>query len=136
MGVTITGHLTDELSAELQHEQGAKIDTTAPKDNGGTGGFFSPTDMLAASLGACGIITMSLYAQRHGISVEKMEFKLQKEMSSTPPRRVAKITVEYVIKTTCNDEVFKKLMASAKACPVRNSLSPDVHLEETFQRIL
>lgn len=134
MGVKMTGHLTSNFSAELQHEQGAKINTTAPKDNGGTGEFFSPTDIFAASLGACGVITMSLYAARHQVSVEKIDFELTKEMASTPPRRLAKINVTYFIKTSCSDEVFKKLTASAKACPVRNSLSPDVHIEEAFLR--
>ena len=52
MAVRINGSLTDGLTGEHEHgPSGDKLRTTAPKDNGGTGAHFSPTDLLATSLG-------------------------------------------------------------------------------------
>jgi len=53
MAVTIAGHYLGGLKTELVHEpSGARLITAAPVDNQGDGSSFSPTDMVAASLGA------------------------------------------------------------------------------------
>ena len=135
MSVKYSGVLKNYISTELTHESNAIVKTTAPKDNGGDGSLFSPTDLFSVSLGACGATTMGLYAKNHGIELEAVTFTAEKEMSPKPPRRVQKITVHYSIKSNCDDEQFKKLIASAKACPVRNSLSADVTVVESFTRL-
>ena len=54
MAVEITGRYVGNLKVELTHEpSGAVLTTAAPKDNQGDGSSFSPTDLLATSLGAC-----------------------------------------------------------------------------------
>lgn len=134
MSVKLTGKLIAPFSTELKHESGALIQTTAPKDNGGEGNLFSPTDLFAASLASCALTVIALYAKKNNIPIALAEFVLEKEMNSTP-RRVKKISVVYSIQTTADDATFKKLEAAAKTCPVRASMHPDIEIFEQFERI-
>jgi putative redox protein len=135
MSVSMTGRLTSPTSTELNHgPSGALLETTAPKDNGGDGSRFSPTDLCAASLAACAATTLSLCATRSGIPLTGVTFEIEKHMTAEPPRRIAKLVAHYTIDSPCSDEDYGKLVNAAKTCPVRRSLHPDVAVEETFTR--
>jgi uncharacterized OsmC-like protein len=133
MGVRISGTLTG-TAMELRHDDsGAVLRTVPPKDNGGDGSSFSPTDLAATSLGACACTTMALWAQRHGVPLERITFELEKLMSADP-RRLGRLVLTYRITSTCSDEDFERLVKMGKTCPVRLSLSPDVDVDETYLR--
>ena len=133
MGVKISGTLTG-TAMELRHEDsGAVIRTVPPKDNGGDGTSFSPTDLAATALGSCASTTMALWAQRNGVPVERIDFDLEKVMNASP-RRLGKLVVRYRIATPCGDEDFERLVRIGRTCPVRLSLGPDVEVEETYER--
>ena len=135
MSVKITGKLVSPTSMELDHEPSHSIlKTTAPRDNGGDGSSFSPTDVCAASLGACASTTMSLFATRNGIPLEGVTFEVEKHMTAEPPRRIAKLVARYRIASRCGEEDFARLVNAGKTCPVRKSLHPDVAVEETYER--
>lgn len=135
MIVRITGITTGTTTTRLTHEDsGATIDTMAPKDNGGEGRLFSPTDLCAASLGCCGTTIMSMYAHNTGIPLRSIAFTIEKEMSANP-RRIGRLRVNYDIETDCSDHDFQKLINAGKTCPLRHSLHPDIVLEETYARI-
>lgn len=135
MSVLITGKLVSPTAIELDHDPShARLLTQAPRDNGGDGSSFSPTDLCAASLAACEVTTLSLYATRAGIPLTGVTFSVEKHMSAEPPRRIAKLVTHYTIDSPCSDEDYRKLVRAAKACPVRRSLHPDVVIEETFTR--
>ena len=135
MSVSITGKLTSSTSTELRHGlSGALLETTAPKDNGGEGSRFSPTDLCAASLAACAATTLSLYATRSGIPLTGVTFEIEKHMTAEPPRRISRLVARYTIDSPCSDEDYRKLVNAAKTCPVKRSLHPDVAVEETFSR--
>ena len=58
-----------ELRTESVHTlSGNKLTTDAPPDNQGKGEFFSPTDLLATSLGACMLTIMGISAQTYGFN--------------------------------------------------------------------
>jgi putative redox protein len=133
MGVRISGTLTG-TSMELRHEDsGAVIRTVPPKDNGGDGSSFSPTDLAAAAHGSCASTTMALYAKRNGIPLDKITFELEKVMHPSP-RRLGKLLVTYRIHSPCDDAAFERLVRIGQTCPVRLSLGPDVEVEETYLR--
>ncbi|HEX7615303.1 MAG TPA: OsmC family protein [Thermoanaerobaculia bacterium] len=135
MSVSITGRLSSPTGTELRHgPSGALLETTAPKDNGGDGSRFSPTDLCAASLAACAATTLSLYATRNGIPVTSVTFEIEKHMTPELPRRIAKLVARYRIASPCGDPDFQKLVAAGKTCPVRRSLHPDVVVEEVWER--
>jgi len=135
MSVHISGRLTSPTATELVHgPSGAVIGTVAPKDNGGDGSRFSPTDLCTASLAACVCTTMSLVATRSGIPLDGVEFTIEKHMTAEPPRRIAKVVARYRIRSTCGEEEFGKLVNAGKTCPVRRSLHPDVVVDEVYER--
>jgi len=134
MSVRITGHLLSPTTTSLTHESSSTISTMAPKDNGGDGSTFSPTDLCAASFGSCAATTIGLYANRSGIPLERIDFSVEKHMTSEPPRRIARLVARFRIHTPCGEDDFRKLVNAGKTCPIRRSLHPDVAVEESYER--
>ncbi len=133
MAVTMRGRTTGPTSLEIEHESGMKFSVTAPKDNGGDGSSFSPTDLCAVSLGACGSLIMNMFAAAKGIPVESISFTLKKEMTAAP-RRIERITVSFFIHGAVSDLDLKKIEAAGRTCPVRLTLGDQVEIVETYQR--
>lgn len=135
MIVRITGTTTGKTTTSLVHEDsGSLLETMAPKDNGGEGLLFSPTDLCAASLASCGTTIMNMYAHNAGIAVAGITFAVQKEMSANP-RRIGRLAVSYEIATDCSEQDFRKIVSAGKTCPIRHSLHPDIVLEEEYVRV-
>ncbi len=121
------------LSTRCVHrESGAEILTDAPKDNHGRGLLFSPTDLLAASLGSCFLTVMGIAAQKLQLDLPGAKIHVEKEMSRDLPRRISKITMVFSCQATFPPEVTAKLEAAAKGCPVHYSLHPDLEHEIHF----
>lgn len=133
MGVAMRGRSTGATTVELVHESGTTIRTTAPKDNGGDGSSFSPTDLCAVSLGACGTTIMRMFAANKGIPLEGIEFEIVKEMSP-PPRKIARIVVAYKLRGAMSESEFARVVAAGKACPVRITLGEAVQIDESYER--
>ena len=118
-----------ELRTDCVHLQsGTHINTDAPTDNQGRGEAFSPTDLVANALGSCIITTMAIFARRDGIDLKGSELDVTKVMTSQPPRRIARIDIDLVLRAeVLPAEVTRtKLEAIAHACPVAISLHPDI----------
>ncbi|MEO6325739.1 MAG: OsmC family protein [Thermoanaerobaculia bacterium] len=134
MGVKMTGRLVGATGIELKHEDsGSVIRTSPPADNGGDGSSFSPTDLAAASLGACAATTLALYAQRNGIPLTGVSFEVEKLMHLNP-RRLGRVVMRMKIDSPCSDEDFARLAEAGKGCPVKRSLAPEVEIDETYER--
>lgn len=132
MAVEITGEYTGGLRMRLRHgPSAAELPTAAPVDNQGDGSSFSPTDLLAASLGACMVTTMAIVAQREGIPFEGARFSLAKHMRSDP-RRVDSVPVVIHVPGGLTEEQRGRLEHAARTCPVERSLHPDIRREVTF----
>ncbi|HSH67956.1 MAG TPA: OsmC family peroxiredoxin, partial [Bacteroidia bacterium] len=59
------------LRTEATHiRSGKTIITDAPVDNNGKGEAFSPTDLLATSLGCCMLTIMGIAANNHNINMD------------------------------------------------------------------
>jgi len=133
MGVRITGSYTGDLKMELRHDPSeVTLKTAAPRDNMGDGSSFSPTDLLAASLGSCMVSTMAIVAKRSGIPFERAEFELEKHMTPVPPRRVDAVPVTIRLPASLTPEQRSTLEEAARTCPVERSLSPDIRREIRF----
>lgn len=123
------------LRTEMVHLQsGTTIETDAPTDNKGKGERFSPTDLLAASLGSCIITTIAIKAEDMQLNFEDTKIEVQKVMSSDAPRRVVEVNAVLTFPENFNatEEQKEQLMRIAHACPVAKSLHPDVKQQLTF----
>lgn len=131
-GVFISGRYTGGKKTELRHEpSGTVIQTAAPTDNNGDGSSFSPTDLLAASLGACMLTVMSIYAERHSVGLEGMEFRVEKIMHPDP-RRIGELPLTIRMPAALTPEQREILERAAHTCPVHRSLSPEIKIEVNF----
>lgn len=118
---------TGELRTEATHIlSGNKLTTDAPPDNQGKGEFFSPTDLLATSLGSCMLTIMGISARTYGFDIDGTKVTVTKVMG-TNPRRVIEVIVELLFPHNNYTAKERKLLELAsKECPVANSLHPDL----------
>lgn len=121
-----------DLRVECFHESGAKVENDAPKDIGGKGEFFAPTDQIASGLAACMLMSMAMAAHKVGVDLKGITAEAEKEMTSVPHRRIGKITVRIRSGLSPNQQVREKLEKAALHCPVHQSLHPDVKIEVDF----
>ena len=83
-----------ELRTTAIHlKSGQQIITDAPTDNNGKGEAFSPTDLLATSLGCCMLTVMGIVAKRHNINMDGTKVEVLKVMADSP-RRVSEVHIE------------------------------------------
>ena len=110
------------------------LTTDAPVDNGGKGAAFSPTDLVATALGTCMATVMGLVAQRNELDIAGLQIQVIKEMTADPVRRIGSLKTRLVFPSgkplAATDRA--KLEAAAKACPVKQSLHPDVKTPVEF----
>lgn len=133
---TIETIYTDELRTEAQHlYSGTKIITDAPLDNQGKAESFSPTDLLAASLGSCMITVVGIAARTQGFEERLRGTKLEiTKIMKSDPRRVGEIQVVITFpeNSNLNDKERKIIEHTAKTCPVAQSLHPELIQSWTF----
>jgi len=133
MAVIMKGATVSDTTVKIIHQSGAEFLVCAPKDNGGDGSSFSPTDLCAVSLGACGSMIMKMFAAGKNIPVDSIDFEVTKEMSASP-RRIERLTVVYTIKGNISEQDFRKVEAAGRTCPVRVTLGDRVEIVERYEQ--
>lgn len=112
-------------------KSGNLFETDAPVDNNGRGERFSPTDLLATSLGTCMLTVMGIKAKRMGFDLNGTKVEVEKIMKSDP-RRVGGINLYYHIPDNLKaiDQNIKVLLRKiGETCPVMLSIHPDVEVK-------
>ena len=128
-----TKYISDLRTEAIHVRSGVKLTTDAPVDNQGKGEFFSPTGLLATSLGSCMLTIMGIAARTHGFNIDGADVSITKIMG-TDPRRVVEIVVELTFPHNNYSAKERKLLElSAKECPVANSLHPDLKQNIIFK---
>jgi uncharacterized OsmC-like protein len=109
------------------------IETDAPVDNQGKGERFSPTDLLATSLGCCMVTIMGIKARDMNIDLNGVTLEILKHMKSDP-RRVGGVDISFHFPSTLQlDEKQKTILQNAAlTCPVAKSLHPDIEQNVFF----
>jgi len=135
MAVEITIRYEGGLHCAATHGPSRQnLITDAPVDNGGKGEAFSPTDLVATALGTCMATVMGLVAERNHLDIKGLQIQVRKDMTADPVRRIGALTTRLVFprgnSLSASDRA--KLEAAAKACPVKQSLHPDVKVPVEF----
>jgi len=132
VAVEITGRYIGKLKTEMTHgPSGAVLRTAAPADNQGDGSSFSPTDLAAAALASCMVTTLAIVAERDGIDLSGVSFRVEKHMASDP-RRIASLPVEIHLPASLAPAARQKLERAASTCPVHRSLAPELEKAVRF----
>jgi uncharacterized OsmC-like protein len=115
------------LRTKITHlNSGSSFSTDAPLDNKGKGAFISPTDMLAAALGACMQTIIGIYCDERHIPFETCTIEVIKTMASGP-RRISALDVQVDFRgNDWKEQQIKGIIAAAEACPVAKSIHPDI----------
>jgi uncharacterized OsmC-like protein len=117
---TVCTHLRSQNSFE----------TDAPVDNNGKGERFSPTDLMATSLGTCMITVMGIKARTMGFDLNGIKIEVEKIMRADP-RRVGGINLFFHIPDNLRniDEKTKQILKhTGNTCPVQHSIHPDIEV--------
>jgi putative redox protein len=109
-----------------------ELATDAPVDNQGRGESFSPTDLVATALGGCMLTVMGIMARTLGLDITGATATVGKEMTTSAPRRIARLTVNIHVPHALSDENKLKLERAAHTCPVHKSLHPEIEVPIAF----
>ncbi len=132
-GVEMTAKAAPAFKVGLRHgPSGTRIATEAPRDNGGTGSSFSPTDLVGAALASCALSTMALVAGREGLTWGDARAEVEKRMTP-PPRRIGELVLVFHMPREVRPEHRARLEEIARTCPVARSLHPDVLVPMEFR---
>ena len=116
-----------QLRCQASHgPSGSVLETDAPTDNQGQGARFSPTDLVATALSTCILTIMGIVAERHGWPLQGCQARVEKMMSSEPPRRIAQLTVWITLPEGLEERQRRVLQRAAEQCPVKLSLEGSV----------
>lgn len=133
MAVSFTTTYLGDLRTRVVHgPSGTVIETDAPVDNHGKGERFSPSDLVASSLGSCMLTIMGIVAKRDGIRIEGTTAAVEKHMTAELPRRIAKIVVNFTMAAGIDPAQHAKLEKAAHTCPVALSLHPEIQQVVSF----
>lgn len=124
-------YLGDLRTSAIHLQSGTEILSDAPIDNNGKGEAFSPTDMLATSLGSCMMTIMAIKARDMNVNLEGSTVNVIKEMQ-TEPRRIGKIGIKMNMNANVSEKERLILERVAMNCPVHLSLNPAIEKEISF----
>ena len=131
-GVVMEASSQPRFICQVKHgPSGTQLQTEAPKDNGGTGMSFSPTDLVAAALASCALTTMQLYAARENLPWGESSATVEKRMTP-PPRRIGELVLEIRMPKGLSADQRTTLEEVGRNCPVARSLHPDVKFTHRF----
>lgn len=131
MATSIVRYLGELRTSCMHMQSGTEILTDAPTDNHGKGEAFSPTDLVATSLGSCMVSIMAIKSKDLDLELKGSTVEVTKIMQAEP-RKIARIEVILNMAVATSDKNKTILERSAMTCPVFLSLHPDIEKVITF----
>ena len=132
-----------DLKCDAKHLQsGEWIKTDAPLDHCGKGENFSPTDLLATSLGSCLLTIMAIKARSNGWELGNISLDIEKIMTKNKERKIKQLIIDIYIPEDLSNEKIDFIKNASKDCPVTRNLSDSLdlqikwHYKKTLQKWL
>ena len=114
----ITSRYGGQLRCHSEHgPSGSTLETDAP------------TDLVATALSTCMLTIMGIVADRQGWNLEGASARVEKTMTTNPPRRIAQLTVWVELPAGLEPQQRALLQRAAETCPVKLSLEGSVPME-------
>ena len=118
------------LNCVAEHLQsGNIIRTDAPQDHCGKGENFSPTDLLATSLGSCLLTIMAIKARSNGWELENITLDIEKIMTKNKERKIEQLIIDIYIPGDFPKEKINFIKKASKECPVTRNLSKSLNIQ-------
>ncbi len=126
----ITCSYLGDLKCEAKHLQSGNLITTdAPIDHCGKGENFSPTDLLATSLGSCLLTIMSIKARSNGWELKNIYLDIEKIMTKNKERKIAQLKIDIYIPDNLSKEKIDFIKNASEDCPVTRNLSESLDIK-------
>jgi putative redox protein len=135
MSVTIHIDYQGNLRCAATRSDNAQvIHTDIAQEGGGKGEYVSPTDLVAVAVGTCIMSVLGIVTQRGGANLDGLQIRVIKEMASPPIRRIDTLRVTIIMPPgqVVPRAERMRLERSVQACPVKQSLHPDVKVAIEF----
>lgn len=123
----ITGHRKEKYVAEITSQSHTIIADIA-KNFGGTDLGPDPHELFQASLAACTIITVQMYADRHGWKLESTDVKVNIDKEGSQSHLVREIA----FRGELTEEQITRLMEIANKCPIHKLMTSDISISTVF----
>ncbi|WP_032525665.1 OsmC family protein [Prochlorococcus marinus] len=118
------------LNCEAIHIQsGSLIRTDAPLDHYGNGESFSPTDLLATSLGTCLLTIMAIKAKSKGFDLDGIYLNIEKLMTQNSERKIKELIIDIFIPDNTPIGNINFLKKASEDCPVTRNLSEEIDIK-------
>jgi len=127
----IKGVWVEGQRIRLTHPAGDSITTDGPPEFGGGRGF-SPTDLIAAALGACSLSVAVIVGQRLGHEMAGTCMESTRKLTSGP-LRISEIQLVLHLSRAIPDGDRTKLQQATQHCPVHESLGAEIAVHFDFQ---
>ncbi len=123
-------HYLGDLNCEAIHLQsGTLVKTDAPLDHFGKGEYFSPTDLLATSLGTCLLTIMAIKAKSKGFNLEGIYLNIEKLMTKNNERKIKELIIDIFIPVSYSNGTIDFLKEASADCPVTRNLSKEIDIK-------
>ncbi len=94
---------------------------------------FGPESLVAAGLGSCMLISMSSYAERHGLDVSGSRVDVQAALGGKPEMRITGLKVTVHVPKSFTEQERARLEKAAEACPIKHSFGPDTEISTIYE---
>ena len=119
-----------DLKCEANHlYSNNRIKTDAPLDHYGKGENFSPTDLLATSLGTCILTIMAIKARSNGWELKDVSLEIEKIMTKNNERKIKKLIIDIYIPEDIPKERLHFIKNVSEECPVTRNLSHSLDVQ-------
>ncbi|MFT3823388.1 MAG: OsmC family protein [Chitinophagaceae bacterium] len=122
----ITATIGSQLYKIDIHTATNEIVSDEPKALGGQDSGFSPSELLAASLGACTCATLRMYADRKGWALLDIKADVTFERDKANNRSIFTRTIELI--GDLDAEQRARLLDIANKCPIHQALTNPIEV--------
>ena len=135
----ITADLVDGYSVTISSDRHRWV-ADEPRDLGGTDTGPTPYEMLLGSLAACTSITLAMYAERKGITLDSISTRYHYERVHADDCEscdddlsgwLDHVTSEIYLDGQFTDEEAERMEQIAQRCPVHRTLANGITFSET-----
>lgn len=128
---TISAQIDTRLyRTEITSASGNILIADEPQEIGGKNLGLNPTELLAASLASCTVITLRMYINRKQWEVSEINVKIDFERDSE--RNVAVFTRKIEVIGEVDETQKQRLETIANSCPIHKTLTHSIEIKTTL----